>query len=76
MTVLVIKVTRALNQSSKDYSMSTKLARAELVLREEGTAYGTSKVRLNKAFLTKGLRPRPQLQATCNPAETVCKIAI
>lgn len=31
--------------------MSTKLARAELVLREEGIAYGTSKVTLKKAFL-------------------------
>lgn len=31
--------------------MSTKLARAELVLREEGIAYGTSMVTLKKAFL-------------------------
>lgn len=41
MTVPVIKVTRAVNQSSKDYPMSTKLVRAEVVLREERTAYGT-----------------------------------
>lgn len=39
MTVPVIKVTRALNQSSKDYSMSSKLVRAELV-REKEIAYG------------------------------------
>ena len=75
MTVPVIKVTRALNQSSKHYPTSTELVRAELVLREEGTAYGTSKVRLKKVFITKGLRPRSGLWEICDPAETVCKTA-
>lgn len=43
-TVPVIKVTRALNQSSKHYPVSTELVRAELLLGEEGTIYGTPKV--------------------------------
>lgn len=55
--------------------MITELVRAELLLREERIACGTSKVRLKKVFLTKGLRSRPGLQEICNSAEIVCKIA-
>lgn len=68
MTVPVIKVTRAMNQSSKHYPVSAELVGAELVLREEETAHGTSKVRLKKVFLTKGLRSKPRVQKVCDAA--------
>lgn len=76
MTVSAIKVTRALNQSSKDYPVRTKLVRVELLLvREKGIAYKAPTIRLKKAFLTKGLRPRPGPHGICAAAEFVCKTA-
>lgn len=55
--------------------MSTELVRAELVLREEGIAYETPKVKLESVFLAKGLRFEPGLQGICELPKTIYKIA-